>query len=68
MQKCNKPQIHINCEGGGKGPSDVGPKAPLETSRADISARLHKLDDTAAEQMKHLSWIFIKMPLLEKCD
>ena len=40
----------------------------LEIFYADISARLHKLDDTAAEQMKHLSWIFIKMPLLEKCD
>lgn len=40
----------------------------LEISDADISARLHKLDDSAAEQMKHLSWIFIKMPLLEKCD
>lgn len=40
----------------------------LEISHADISAYLHKLDDIAAEQMKHLSGIFIKMPLLEKWD
>lgn len=40
----------------------------LEISDSAISAQLHKLGDTAAEQTKHLSWIFLKMPILEKCD